>query len=1336
MTYFKHKETGKYLSFLNEGTSFNNSKLVLSDCPMCDDPYILEPAKYNDNNSSTYLIKSVNTNNNGNNDECLAYDENDETHSTMILGSCSDAKNTEFEMFHRTQNPLPIMTTVDVLLLFDNNKNVNLSDENVRKMVFTNTDHSYSPDVVAVEHYFSIENPILYDHDGTRRSGNEDVLNYENIYSSNILIKGNMALVIKEILPNSTSPKITKYKMVYKDKNNLNGLQNTDDSIKGGIIFSQDTNLSGKKVVLKYFKQNDQNRNFNRASLGVIISDVFFPGKLDIDIYKYGIAVYDDTDIDYTTFRAVPYENIKNSEMIYKYQSGENTNNVNISSGINENKKIVYKNGVFKSKNKNDGVKDALFHIEPTTMNRNEPLDNSIIGNDLVDLKTMISSNVNNKRLIIEVIEQIDKINNKLEQNSNIKFHHVETIVALKEVRSLFEQSKNVYKSMNKVHNKFKNKIIKLPIHTKILYLSTNTNDVQITYVNDIYQTYNENIGNVNIGQAVKKFLIYNTNLETKQQQNNNKTNEYKSIFNLFQYDKITPNTEAIVELAQIIQYYSRNKDLIGKHMNAFYDYLGDANNNNPFYDDNFMKHVTTEVSDVEIENLDNVINKLNTFDSEERKDKDKMMFVDIDFGIIYSHMRDLLSISLFVLKSQRNYIDKHNAYIKLKSYFDNLNLDGNSLPENPKSVIEYYAEMIKNVTEGFSYLLNSNNNSKLSSFFIGINDCNEKIKNSDQSENSIDAYFVNRYKLILGLDCTQQTNDCTSYTEHIKNINSLDEYYSLNTLLMKYEQNIISAFINNYGPMANEAAARLGQSDVFSAKSNNSGLEPFVEGYTDSSDYYPSVPTPLNKPGNTELLNYSYSYASGNSNYDTLNDYLNSEYEEVNTDEYTCGDNNININMSYKLLNSEIAYSDDITNFDVTQSDQCDFHRVAVLKYDETTKYVVLELSEKDSNDNLTLIETIEIHGEIEHYSDCVTFTELNGDDENDYMVMLETISNSQETSSSSMKYVQSISDIEISSLTGYDALYSEDLKIRLVLSSSSGAHIQYIPPISLSVTSNDDYEHSATHDNIVIYENSINLGKHFGNSIYIDSLGKSHSVGDSYKSSTNVSYQNYDNFCLDGNYDDSNDNNDSTIGKFEKIEDTSKEYPITVNDLKYIYPAGTNGCVDGDYDGTMKLSKFPFHSKFGPCATDPDDVSTMKISDYDGYDAKYTAEFDFKNDSVCGLKQMLNGEVGTIDEFQTIRLDFKKSFEIMINSYNELSKSELELLHQTDINISQLKNIQDEYESLQKTVEKNSKLKTIVDSQKNDAKQVLDNTDYSMAIAGIGAVGGLLFLFNYMKK
>ena len=45
MTYFKHKQTGKYLSFLNEGTSFNNSKLVLSDCSMCDDPYILEPAK-------------------------------------------------------------------------------------------------------------------------------------------------------------------------------------------------------------------------------------------------------------------------------------------------------------------------------------------------------------------------------------------------------------------------------------------------------------------------------------------------------------------------------------------------------------------------------------------------------------------------------------------------------------------------------------------------------------------------------------------------------------------------------------------------------------------------------------------------------------------------------------------------------------------------------------------------------------------------------------------------------------------------------------------------------------------------------------------------------------------------------------------------------------------------------------------------------------------------------------------------------------------------------------------------------------------------------------------
>ena len=1273
-------------------------------------------------------MKNSNNNNNGNNDECMAYNETD---STMILSSCTDdISNSEFEIFHRTQNPLPIMTTVDVLLLFDNNKNVNLSDENVRKMVFTNTDHKYDPDVMAVEHYFSIKNPILYDHDGTQRSGIEGILNYENIYSRNTLIKGNMSLVIKEILPESApapNPKISTYNMIYKDK--LTGLQN-NDNIKGAIVFVEDE--EGFEIVLKYFKQNDQNRNFNRASLGVIISDVFFPGKLDIDIYEYGIVVYDDTDIDYTTFRAVPYENIKNNEMIYKYQSGKNTNNVNISSGINENKKIVYKNNIFKSKNKNDGVKDALFHIEPTTTNRNDPLKNSIIGNDLDDLNTMISSNVNNKQQIIEVIEQIDKINNKLESNSNTKYHHVETIFALKEVRSLFEQAKNVYKLMEQLENKFKKKIINLPIHKRVLYLSTDTDDVEITYEDDIYQTYNnKTIDNVNIGRAIKIFSNYITNLEKKIQQNNNKSNEYNSIFNLFDYNKIKPNAEAILELKQIIKFYNQNNNMIRKHMNAFYDYLGDVNINNPFYDDTFMERITNrEISSIEIENLDNVINQLNTFDDIERKDKDKMTFVDIDFSIIYSHVRDIVFTSLSVLNSQRDYINKYNEYIDLKFDFDNLILDQNDLAENPKSVITDYAKLIKNVTDKKPELLNTGN------FFEIINDFNIKIKDLDQNDNSIDEYFVNCYKLILALDC-RETNDCTTYTEYIKkNLTSLDEYYSLDTLLMKYEQNIISAFINNYGPMANEAATRLGVSDVFSAKSNNSGLESFVEGYTDSSDYYPSVPTPLNKPGNTELLNYSYSYASGNSNYDTLNDYLNAEYEEVNTDEYTCGDNNININMSYKLLNSEIAYSDDITNFDVTQSDQCDFHRVAVLKYDETTKYVVLELSEKDSNDNLTLIETIELHGEIEHYSDCVTFTELNGDDENDYMVMLETISNSQETSSSSMKYVQSISDIEISSLTGYDALYSEDLKIRLVLSTSSGAHIQYIPPISLSVTSNDDYEHSANHDNIVIYKNDINLGKHIGNSVYIDSLGKSHFVGDSYKSSTNISYQDYDNFCLDGNYDDSNDNNDSTIGKFEKIEDTSKEYPITVNDLKYIYPAGTNGCVDGDYDGTMKLSKFPFHSKFGPCATDPDDVSTMKISDYDGYEAKYTAEFDFKNDSVCGLKQMLNGEVGTIDEFQTIRLDFKKSFEIMINSYNELSKSELELLHQTDINISQLENIHEEYESLLKTIDKNNKLKTIVDSQKGDTKQILDNTEYSMAIAGIGAVGGLLILFNYMKK
>jgi hypothetical protein len=63
-------------------------------------------------------------------------------------------------------------------------------------------------------------------------------------------------------------------------------------------------------------------------------------------------------------------------------------------------------------------------------------------------------------------------------------------------------------------------------------------------------------------------------------------------------------------------------------------------------------------------------------------------------------------------------------------------------------------------------------------------------------------------------------------------------------------------------------------------------------------------------------------------------------------------------------------------------------------------------------------------------------------------------------------------------------------------------------------------------------------------------------------------------------------------------------------------------------------------------------------------------------------------------------------------------------------------MEKIKKEYIDLHKTASKNEKLNDVLIAQSKDAKNMLDNTEYSMAVVGIGAVGALLILFNYMKK
>ena len=88
------------------------------------------------------------------------------------------------------------------------------------------------------------------------------------------------------------------------------------------------------------------------------------------------------------------------------------------------------------------------------------------------------------------------------------------------------------------------------------------------------------------------------------------------------------------------------------------------------------------------------------------------------------------------------------------------------------------------------------------------------------------------------------------------------------------------------------------------------------------------------------------------------------------------------------------------------------------------------------------------------------------------------------------------------------------------------------------------------------------------------------------------------------------------------------------------------------------------------------------------------------------------------------------------MIEKFNELNESEVEMLNGTQESIENLKQTIKEYNGLYELASKNKNKKTIIDAQSEDSEIIFEKTQYKTALMGIGAIGITLLMFNYMKK
>ena len=251
---------------------------------------------------------------------------------------------------------------------------------------------------------------------------------------------------------------------------------------------------------------------------------------------------------------------------------------------------------------------------------------------------------------------------------------------------------------------------------------------------------------------------------------------------------------------------------------------------------------------------------------------------------------------------------------------------------------------------------------------------------------------------------------------------------------------------------------------------------------------------------------------------------------------------------------------------------------------------------------------------------------------------------------------------------------------------------------------------------------------------SVYIDSSGVSHNI-DWSKLNTVISdsggndvsvYNSYDNYCYSGTETENNIGTDSVA----RIGSSGNYVYLNQDELRHVYPSYNGACVDSDSPESLEIKKNEFNSNYGACLTDPDGVNIVdSISEYQSLSRESN---DF-SDEKCDKKHVFSGAV---EKFKTSRNEFRSKFATMIEKFNDLNESELQMLNGTQESIENLRENINEYNELHNKATKNVGRKTIIDAQTEDSRIMLKHSQYSMALMGIGAIGATMLMFNYMKK
>lgn len=531
----------------------------------------------------------------------------------------------------------------------------------------------------------------------------------------------------------------------------------------------------------------------------------------------------------------------------------------------------------------------------------------------------------------------------------------------------------------------------------------------------------------------------------------------------------------------------------------------------------------------------------------------------------------------------------------------------------------------------------------------------------------------------------------------------------------------------------------------------------------------------------------------SGDSKYKCTID--NSEHNVLVNYSYKCLDN-INNTLSSEpvVLNYNNLELGDCTKDGI---DVCSFKYKSKLIIDESTDKVFLKLFDDTSEVDLNELDLISLNDyyitkdDLVDFNDCLNLSQTIGF-KNNNVINTTILSNYDDETGdgdeiNSLFSVNDIIDTPINSIDKLRSLYNLNIKsgskhfylttdsnkmclvirngkLKLIYVTKKKKQINYD---GLSRISGEREHSSQIIDNVnyvdtganefYLYKNpnyTSNGDRKISNNIskfgYVDIKGKFHKLEDGLIEKNSTFYDNSDTkYCLDDNYVNPEyadcDDQESCLGRLSINNGCGSTGTGTecymIDDIKNLYISHTGECVT-ENTGTSDSGKF--EQKQYSIKRDPSDINsyshitksnktrTITNTKYLELINNHLSQDNFDTSSFLN-----NISSSTKEKYDTLRKTNNEILKKLIDSYNELSEEEMNIISKsTEMKEDLQKNILEDYKKNIDDVNKASKYINLEEGREDQYRNLKTESDYKLALMGILSITSVIMLLHYTKK